>query len=473
MKTYLLDSFRGGISDYEDKGISGAFKYGTNLNIRRKQDSLYANQALIEESSVTFTALLNVIINASDGNSYGFSNDGKIYKRTSGATWSLVYTDANGAILGAKEWACSNGKKYIFWATATRLNCKEIAGQANWSDANANVVVGGTTYTYPKTNLTSATWHTMEEAVGALMIANGNTLAMVGYDGSYSTNVLQLIPNNNAKAIIERGNYVVVGATRTDTSEQSMLFSWDSSSSSWNDKRILPVGSLNALIDTELPLMQIGSNGQLFYADLNNILPITQFPLGGSVYPTGVDNDSGLAVFGVSGNGAGYSGIYSYGRKYKNHPFVLNCEYQLDVDTIGAVKKVGTDIVFSCKIGAAYKVYRVNTVLKATATYESLDLKAPLDPSNPLAREVVWDMVVLQTAPLPASCAIEVYYKINKTGSWVQAKMEGNITQFTTTNGTEAIFLIGEKGQYCEVKIKLIPSLNYSPEVYKAKLLFT
>ena len=52
---YQISSFRGGISDYDDKGLAGAFKFGYGLDIRKVKDSLSCQQALIEEGLTNLT----------------------------------------------------------------------------------------------------------------------------------------------------------------------------------------------------------------------------------------------------------------------------------------------------------------------------------------------------------------------------------------------------------------------------------
>ncbi len=49
MDSFMLNKFAGGISDYEDRGISGAFKYGQNLDVRKKRDSLSCNQGIADD----------------------------------------------------------------------------------------------------------------------------------------------------------------------------------------------------------------------------------------------------------------------------------------------------------------------------------------------------------------------------------------------------------------------------------------
>lgn len=304
MNSFVLKSFRGGISDFEDKGIPGSFKYGQALDVRKKVDSLSCQQALVEEGSGVIVDLVKFIVPCSDGNSYLFGDASKIYKRTSAGTITLVYTDTGETgIKGACEWFLSTGKTYLFWATNTRLNCKEIPGLSNWTDVNA---LAG----FPKTNLTAATWHTMIQAVGSLQIANLDYLAMVGFDGSYTNAALNLFKKNSAKALVERGRSVIVGAPRSDNSPESNLLSWDTSSQAYNDKKVILGGAINALVDTDLPLMQVGTSGGLYYGDLVNIMPIQSIEGGGYCNPGGVTTDEGLALFGIFGNSLLRDGIY-------------------------------------------------------------------------------------------------------------------------------------------------------------------
>ena len=96
MASFLLDSFRGGFSEWEDKGISGSFKRGSALDIRKKVDSLTSQQALADEfTHANMTDLAIAIIPASNGKAYAFCRDGKIFERSSLGVWNTtpVYTD--------------------------------------------------------------------------------------------------------------------------------------------------------------------------------------------------------------------------------------------------------------------------------------------------------------------------------------------------------------------------------------------
>lgn len=473
MDSFLLNSFLG-LSDYENKGTKGAFKFASNADIRRRIDSLKAQQALTDDLATgTFTSPPTHIVDSADGNSY-FAVGLKIYERTSAGVYSLQYTDvaADGNINGMAEWVNDAGDTFLYYTTPTRLNRKRLLGTGytpgdhddTWDDVNATV----NSQTYPKTNLTSATYHTMAEVCGSLLGCNLDYLFKVGYDDSYTHQAVRLRLGNTAKTLIESGIVAKIGANETAGRGKGMLYIWDTDDQNYTDKLSLPFSGINAIIETEVGIVQYGTDGMLYFFGDRAKVPIAQLPEGGQVNPEGVESNEGLALMGVYGNGDGYTGIYTYGRKKKNADFALNCEYQFDCDAIYAVAKVGSDILFTYKSGSSYGVKKVDTANKATLTYQSLDLPAP----RKLQRPVNWSMVVLQMSALPANCSVEVWRKMDKSSTWVQANVEGGGLTYNTEGGTEATFLVGDKGKIFELQIILNCSGNNSPEVYEAQIYF-
>ena len=693
MGVYKINSYRGALSDYEDKGIAGSFKFGTDIDVRKEKDTLSATQALVDETGVTFTDLVRFIVEASDGNSYGFGKAGKIYKRTSGGTWSLVYTDSDGEIKGAEEWFHRNGKAYLYWATATKLKRKELPGETDWSDVNdgglntksldlelsssqyaqntdpvgllikgnitiefwinleslganaaitsyalqgeteavnilwgivilstgnlqfqheydagsnenldtvasyistgtwfhvvivrdsvnknilfyvdgvfketvayTNQATGGTdndlfigasttgsisidglldevrvwdvirtakqindnyrqeltgseaglvgywdlndNYTdksknsndltavnapvfsatvpfvgsanWPKINLTSTNWHTMAKVSGDLLIANDSKIALVGYDESYSDNVLDLIPGHIAKTITERVARASIGTHHPST----------------------PNKGVNGVIDAEVPLAQIGDDGQIFYGDLASPIPLKRMPGGGRVNPGGVDKDiqesaaffewqhsfssdpdvnswinkkeiTGIAYFGVFNADSGKGGIYSYGRKNKNHPFVLNLEYLFDADEIGAVKVINGTLVFGYELDGSFGVKKVDPTKKAIFVYEGTDFKAPTKVPAAITQ---WKTAKVFTKLLPTGTTVEFWYRVNKTGNFVQAKMEDGTVRFAADDQHEAVFNLGVAGDIFEPRVVGNPNGNTCPDVIEVEVLFS
>ena len=321
----------GGISSFNDRGPRGSAKFLSNLDIRKTTDTLSSGQALVEEgilgtshssspstspnpslspsgsaspslslsnsssaslspslsasrsasksaspsaslspsASVSsspspsaglynvFEGLIYFFVKCTDGNTYGFDNVGHIYRRLPEGHWRMVYTDPNGSIKGAEEKPSSAGGTYLQWATNNHVMRKPIPGNSDWTDTE---IVAS--------NLTGADWHTMKQIGGANYICNGAKLALVGYDDSYTTEALDLIPGNIAKTLLERNGRAVIGTVKA----------WD-----------LTRG-VNGMIDAEQPLSQIGDDGELFFANFTDSMPVKRFPGGGKVNPGGVAN---------------------------------------------------------------------------------------------------------------------------------------------------------------------------------------
>ena len=72
-----------------------------------------------------FKDLIIKFVKCSDGNTYGFGQNGKVYKRNPDAYWMQVY-DLGKRITGAEEKPSSGGKTYLIFMTRTEIHRKEI-----------------------------------------------------------------------------------------------------------------------------------------------------------------------------------------------------------------------------------------------------------------------------------------------------------------------------------------------------------
>src|SRR3990167_162768 len=112
----------------------------------------------------------------------------------------------------------------------------------------------------------------MVNASGSLMIANGPYIATIDYDGNFDPARLNVRPGNLVKALLERDDYVILGSERRDNNEEGHIWSWIVTALSWVQKKKIPIQGVNALIDTELKLLQGGDDGELFYSDFANVV---------------------------------------------------------------------------------------------------------------------------------------------------------------------------------------------------------
>lgn len=531
MPLYEFKSFTG-ISDYADKGIRGSFKMGRNLDPRKINDTLSCEQVLMdigtdqgspsasqspsaspsrspspspsaspsetpspsasaspssspslspsptpsfsESSSPSPSAGLSTVfedlvlwwVKATDGYVYGFGDAGNIYRIDSDFYVTRVYKDPQGKITGAAEWYSDSNKTYLYWVTGTDLHRKELPGRPDWNDVDEGD-------NWPKPNLNSADWHTMAQAGGSLHIANRSWLALVGYDDSFTNESLNLIPGNHAKTLVERNGRVIVGTARASD----------------------PNKSINAAIDSEVPLAQVGDEGGLFYANMVDSVPIRRFPGGGKCNPGGVCNKidqvnffeweqtalswidkhsvGNLSLWGIQDADSGYNGVYSYGRTNKNYPFTLNLDFNVEADEIGATTSVDGTVYVSYRDGSDYGVKVTDPNNKAVAEYESLEVKGK--PDKTIADITEWKHAEIYCEPLPDGTSIEFKYKLDKTGDWKTAYMEvGNpdTSKFQARDETKAVFNIAEKGDIFEFKVILNPTGNTSPEVHRIRVYF-
>jgi hypothetical protein len=405
-----------------------------------------------------FVDLIRFFVKCSDGNTYGFGNAGNIYRRHSDAFWRNVYKDPDGEIKGAIEKPSSAGKTYLQWATSTKLMQKEIPGADDWSDTE---IVAE--------NLTDSEWHTMIQLGGANIICNKSWLAMCGYDDSFTNEALDLIPGNVAKTMVERDGRAIIGTFKTG----------------------FPDKGINGMIDTEVPLSQVGDNGELFFANMSDTMPAKRFPGGGKVNPGGVTNEieqvnffewdqdalswidkqsvGNMSLWGVFDADAGKNGVYSYGRKNKEQNFTLNLEYALEVDQIGAVVNVEGVTLISYVDGSDFGVKAVDSATKAQGTWESLEFKSPMKLPESITE---WKYAEVFMEALPEGANIEFWYKMNKVDDWTQAKTASGETNFSTSGGKKAVFRIGAQGDVYERKIIMNPIGNLSPEIFRVRTYF-
>lgn len=487
---YIIKTFRGGVSDENDKGIPGSFKHGYHLNIHKRNDSLSCGSTMAtvfgesigvlgSNTGTTQTGIVNVFLPVSDGSLLAFTDKGSIWCMSADNQWTFVYNDENGAITGAEEFQDNTGANYVFWATSTAVSRKPFPGSnsapdtgtARWTDVTdpwkTDLVL---------TDTNNTIWHTMKIASGALMITNRGDMASYDYDTTWNPQVMAGTPGTVFKTLEERNDFIIMGSGMNSATEEGHIWSWVVTALNYVQKKKIPVKGVNALIYTELPLMQGGSNGELFYSDFTNVVPLTSIPGGGQCNPDGVDIENDLAVFGIYGGSAvSYPGIWSYGRKAKNRPHSLNYTYKLSptingstISTIGAVVNYngqlmaswGTDDSHTSGTTTEYGIDQVSTTTMASALYEGLEF----DGGRPFWKKLV-NAVKLTLVPMPASTSVSVKFKFNKETDWRYAVLADNTTTYSQTDATEVEFFIGKPGVIYEVGVELNPSAGLSPEV--------
>jgi hypothetical protein len=444
MPAHIINTFRGGQSPETNRGPAGSFKNAYSVDIRKDDDTLSCGQRMIKESSTTVVDLVMYMVVCSDAKTYAFGDAGKIYQRTSAGVWSLLTTDADGAIKGAAEW---NSK--IYWATDTKLKSTPISS------------VNFAAPTTVSSGLTSATTHAMKQVAGAMYLCNSTTIGIIDTSHVFSATALQLPPDVISTALDERDGFMIIGIKKNNNVAESFLFMWDTTSLTWNKRFRISSDNIHSMISGEIMLAHAGES--LYFSDLAHNIPLFKIA-SSSMNNDAICTKDGLVLLGLTG--ATVPGIYSYGRKKENMPMVLNIEYILSaasITGIGSVKTYGSLVLCSWKTAGAFGVDVLDTANKAAARYESLEWYVP--PSQ--IRPVQVNTIKLIHKALPASCVIAVQYKLDKASSWIDAtNIASGATTFSTTGAVESYWSTNHEAMNIyEIAISLTPSGNTTPDI--------
>ena len=467
MIPYIVKTFRGGIADESDKGVAGSFKHGYGLDIHSRDDVLKCGSTVATIDSSTITDLIQQFVASADGSVYAFGSAGSVYSISGNAgdpALNFVYSDEAGNITGAREFQASDGITYMYWATATQYSRRDMSTGEKavpWTNVTAN---------WKTEKISSAAaWHQMINSQGALVIGNGEGLSHFSFDSVFDPLKLNIRPGNLIKALEERDDYTIIGSERWDNSEEGHIWSWIDTVTNWVQKKRIPVKGVNAIITTERMLIQGGDEGEIFFSDFVNAVPLHAIPGGGRVNPSGVAIDNDLALFGFYGGT--YPGLWSYGRRMKNRPDALNYQYRLAPTVSGSsVSSIGAVMVFNGVPLASwgttdgstsdYGVDIVSSTTLANATYEGLEFDAG---STHLKKDV--EMIKAVTSPLASGTSYSIKYKIDKESAWRYAILAGGDTSYSITDSVESEWGIGRPALIYEKAIDLTASGASTPEI--------
>lgn len=179
------------------------------------------------------------------GNTYAASKTtGKIWKRTTAASWSLLHTNAN--TTGHMGIRYFNG--YLFFWTATKLGYYDL-----------NV-------TYSDSFATGTAFREGIEANNALLIANGRYTARVDASNVFSANEF-VVPAQFLQTCLKNiGDDVLIGTYVSTDVAYCKVFLWNTVSPSWTyEDEIFEVG-VNCFIQLDnMYLAQCGTAGKFYY----------------------------------------------------------------------------------------------------------------------------------------------------------------------------------------------------------------
>lgn len=451
---------QGGIADSDYLGALNSVAEIVGINIHDESGIMKLNQKLtrVTDTASAVDTLVKAIVSASNGSRYFFGANGKVWKLTSGGTWSLLFTASPAAgaagILGAREY-----QGYIYYAMQSRLGRFDIATETkadNWA-------------TFTNTN---ATYHPMAEVNQVLYIGDGRYVSQVDA-GTFSANALDIQTPLVVSALGKVGTDLLIGTYVSSNVVGTQIFRWNTWSDSYSVSDEIPEVGINAFLSTDNRIVvSAGTKGNLYVFNGSQLDEYKQIKgtWGSStnkaiVNPNAVCNFHGLPLFGLSQQtGTGVNlGVYSFGRTNANYPYVLALEYPISTGhltdiQIGAIEGDGDTFFVSWYDSASGGSYGV----------DQLDLTAKYTSGWISTRVSLFDRIVTSTygflsaayRTMPTGTSVKMYSKRNH-GSYVE---KTDVVVDTDRLIAQTKTIAGEANAF-QAKFELIGSGNDSPEI--------
>lgn len=317
-----------------------------NCEIHDEPGIAKCQNAMASESTTPNEPCFNTI--SSTGNTYFASKtSGKIWKRTTAGSYSLVRTNANGAHTGCRYF---NG--YIWYWTATKLGFMVADTEATPNDSLA----------------TGTAFRGATEANNTLLIGNGRYIARVDATNAVALTELILPAQYKVTEIVNIGDDVLIGTYVSTDVAYCRVFLWDTVSTSWSyEDEIFEIG-VNCFLQLDnTRIAQCGTSGRFYYwtgsqmAYFGKIKGITT-ALGEQM--TTVYNGRPLFANGTK--------IYSIHKEDSGFPYAFCGEYTC-TGTIASLAVQGQSLLASVGTG----IDKRGTAL-ATAVLETPEAQAPV-----------------------------------------------------------------------------------------------
>ena len=478
-QVWKINNWSGGLSDSPEIGIKNSFSWGQGIDIHSEPKVLKVLQKLTKESGDTVTDLVKTSISCSDGNTYLFGDTGKIYKRTSAGVYSLVYTDANGAILGSEE-----HNDYLYWATNGKLSRKPIPGQADWSDVAHDW----------KTLTADSDYHPMVSCWRELYIGCGEDLAEVDAQDNFNSAALTLMDGSGERirCLNPASSYITLHTWKGNTINEGKIFTWDSQQLIYlTVSETLETGIRATLFLKNFLYIWAGISGNFYYFDSEQLQLLKRLPgiytssIFSEVLPEARTVREGSVLFGMSaGAGAAIKlGVYGWGQYNKNYPLVLTYDYPISTGTttsikIGIVKQIGNVTLVSWKDGDNYGIDKLDeTAKQSMGIYESI----VFDNEEPFRKKRA-SKFTLKFRKLPANCSFKVKYRkdYETTGGdasdgWLNVETVGvDNGEGGWTNEGDIVAHLPKVFEFynVQIRIELNTNANVTPELISAFMEF-
>jgi 3D (Asp-Asp-Asp) domain-containing protein len=346
-------SHYGGFSDDRFMGIQNSFAYAKAVEIRKNPNSLTLAYAVDKDSGTVVTDLINAFVTISTtGDIIGFSNTGKIYRKTAGAgNWANCYTQtSNPSILNAYEY-----NAYLYWFTAGKMHRIALADIDDTWSGSASLSIDYKSFTNGNANA-----HPAIELNNKLYVGDGFYLAELDSFGTFTGNKLEIFHDEEIRAITFGGAMMRIYSRKSTKIEGGHKYYWDGSSAAYAERVYFAQVIHCAIANGGDDYVIAGRRPFLYNASGYAWNKLKRLPLvfdteNCYLSPNAMTYFDDLVAFAPaeSGNASIGRGIWTWGQEDFKYPLSLNFDYPTSnnntTDIIGAVHNSNGTLYFSWK----------------------------------------------------------------------------------------------------------------------------
>lgn len=452
----------GGIADSKRQGLSNSSYTLKNCNIHEDVGILKCHQGLENDGTgVLPDEEIASIVYASNNKAYFFGKNGSVWVRNSSAVYSLLGEipagAAYGAIYDAKEF---NGD--LYYTMQQRVG--KYTPDATWNTSTTD----GTQNNFK--NIEFDLFHPLKVVQNDLYVGHANKVGKIApaeSAGGAIADKLTLDSNYTVESFGEITRYLIIGTRRQGTAAGSFagfskLFKWDLVSNTYSIEREIKEFGISAFIEFNSALLfNAGQDGNLYSFDGNFAQKFKRIP-GSIPNDTTITKNAwssldGITLFGVTQSGT--SGVYSLGGYDAKYPNVFNLPFAMEDATVNAIEWVGSDLIFSYKLGSTRYLQKLSTTL-ATAETETL-IESRLDKNG---NKVVPSPIVRYSA-YPAGTNVQLYASVNG-GSYFELTLNKNSdNELTSRSIPQDTGTPAKNTREIQYKLILTPNDTDTPEI--------
>lgn len=283
-----------------------------------------------------------------------------------------------------------------------------------------------------------------------ICIGNERYLA-VWDEATYSANKLVFPPGFKVRALALVDEYIAISVWRGSaiySSEESYVFLWDGSATTYNYDIKSDEGAIGAMCNSQNRLCSVvGSSGALFmdyapFQQVGSLIKTRKLAFNNyvEIYPGAITNWKNQILFGVAAatdSTTLVEGVYQLDGEPNND--IMNMGYTISTGntqnvSIGAVRGIGNQLFIAWKDTNSGTVYGVDQVLQTNNPFATGSMEFLIFDNGVPMMEKLADIIKVAHLPLNSGESVTPGYRIDRAASYTLGDITNQAVNDTNTS---------------------------------------